>query len=170
MLSVQPLTEREIRCLVRERVEGRGPAPQPPADLDELAWEQREFLGWVDPRAPLAATWSCPPTTTGRSGSCCAATPPVPDRAGTDVLALHDHPPGQGVALMVANRAGRAGRDGNTVGLDICASLECSSYARGLLPPAMTAAHETLTVEDRVARLRRNVLTFVESGAGVAPT
>ena len=64
---------------------------------------------------------------------------------------------------MVARRAGRSGRDGNTVGLDICADLDCSLYARGLLaPPAMSTAHETLPVEARIARLRRNLEGFVE--------
>src|SRR5689334_25019826 len=69
---------------------------------------------------------------------------------------------GQGVSLMVAARAGKSGRDGNTVGLDICAELHCSLYARGLLSaPAMSTAHETLPPEQKVARLQRNVQEFV---------
>ena len=52
---------------------------------------------------------------------------------------------------------------GNSVGLDICASLECSQYVRGQLPlPAISAAHETLSTEERVARLQRNVHSFVD--------
>lgn len=69
---------------------------------------------------------------------------------------------GQGVTLMVAPRAGRPGRDGNTVGLEMCTTLACADYARGALtPPGVSSAHETLTVEDRRARLRRNALAFV---------
>ncbi len=70
---------------------------------------------------------------------------------------------GQGVALMVAPRAGRPGRAGNTVGLEMCSSLACSSYARGTLPlPHATAVQETLTAAERVDRLRRNLLAFVD--------
>jgi hypothetical protein len=45
----------------------------------------------------------------------------------------------------------------------MCSSLACSAYARGVWkPPSATAVHETLTVEERRARLRRNVHAFVE--------
>jgi hypothetical protein len=45
----------------------------------------------------------------------------------------------------------------------MCSSLACADYARGALhPPSATAVHETLTVDERVARLRRNVLGFFE--------
>jgi hypothetical protein len=85
-----------------------------------------------------------------------------PRRARMCSLCLTTHP-GQGVSLMVAPRAGRAGREGNSVGLDICAGLECSQYVRGQLSlPAISAAHETLTTEERIARLRRNVEVFVD--------
>jgi hypothetical protein len=64
---------------------------------------------------------------------------------------------------MVAPRAGRSGRAGNTVGLEMCASLACSDYARGARKlPSATAVHETLSVEERKDRLRRNVHAFVE--------
>ena len=70
---------------------------------------------------------------------------------------------GQGVALLVAPRAGRSGRAGNTVGLEPRASLECSDYARGTRKlPSATAVHETLSVEERRDRLRRNVHAFVK--------
>jgi hypothetical protein len=71
--------------------------------------------------------------------------------------------PGQGVSLMVAPRPGESGRRGNTVGQHICASFQCSGYARGLLPlPAMSAVHETLSVDARVERLQRNLRAFVD--------
>ena len=63
---------------------------------------------------------------------------------------------------MVAARSGRSGRDGNSVGVDVCADLDCSRYVRGLVPvPTLSRLQETLTVEERAARLRRNVETFV---------
>ncbi|NHA68252.1 hypothetical protein EPD83_009335 [Phycicoccus sp. CMS6Z-2] len=63
---------------------------------------------------------------------------------------------------MVAPRAGTAGRQGNTVGAEMCAALECSGHARGVLkPPGVSFFKETLSVDERLARLRRNVLAFV---------
>jgi hypothetical protein len=45
----------------------------------------------------------------------------------------------------------------------MCSSLACADYARGALqPPSATAVHETLTVQERRTRLRRNVFAFVE--------
>ena len=67
-----------------------------------------------------------------------------------------------GVTLMVANRAGKAGRDGNTVGVDVCADLRCSGYARGrVAAPVVSLLEETTAAEQRVERLRRNLDTFL---------
>ena len=161
---MQPLTEREIRASFVNASKGEVQRLNLPVALDELVWEGREFLGWIDPKAPLAANLVVPTDDHGLVGIVLRRNPSGagPRRARMCSLCTTTHA-GQGVALMVARRAGKAGRDGNTVGVDICASLECSSYARGLLPPpAMTTAHETLSVEERVARLRRHVLTFVD--------
>jgi hypothetical protein len=63
---------------------------------------------------------------------------------------------------MVANRAGKAGRDGNSVGVDVCADLRCSGYARGLAPlPVVSLLEETTTVEQRVDRLMHNLDVFI---------
>jgi hypothetical protein len=159
---VEPLTEREIRASFVNASKGEVQRINLPS-LDDVVWENHAFLGWVDPRAPLAAHLVVPDDA-GPVGILLRRNPSGagPRRARMCSLCTTTHA-GQGVALMVARRAGRAGRDGNTVGVDVCASLECSAYARGLLPaPAMTTAHETLSVEERVARLRRNVLAFVD--------
>ena len=64
--------------------------------------------------------------------------------------------------LMVANRSGKAGRDGNSVGVDVCADLRCSGYARGWAPtPVVSLLEETTTPEQRVDRLLRNLDVFV---------
>jgi len=159
---VEPLTEKQVRASFVNASKGEVQRINLP-DLAVLDWDRLDLLGWVDPKAPLAAHLVVE-TDDGPVGVLLRRNPSGagPRRARMCSLCTTTHA-GQGVALMVARRAGKAGRDGNTVGLDICASLECSSYARGLLPaPAMTTAHETLSVEERVARLRRNALAFVE--------
>ena len=159
---MEPLTESQIRDAFVNASKGEAKRLNLPADLDEARWEDLDFLGWVDPRAPLQA-YLVTPTEAGpvgvqlRRNTAGAG----PRRAKMCSLCLTTHS-GQGVSLMVARRAGRAGRDGNTVGLDICSGLECSLYARGILPlPTMSAAHETLTTDERIARLRDNLQTFL---------
>ncbi|WP_110207090.1 FBP domain-containing protein [Nocardioides daejeonensis] len=159
---MEPLTESEIRSSFVNCSKGEAKRLNLP-DLRDLDWENLDFLGWVDPKAPLQAilvtgTPTGPVGVQLRRNTSGAG----PRRAKMCSLCLTTHP-GQGVSLMVARRAGQPGRDGNTVGLDICADLECSLYTRGLRPlPTMSAAHETLSVEDRIARLELNLRAFLE--------
>jgi len=159
---MDPLTESQIRESFVNASKGETKRANLPADLGEARWEDLDFLGWVDPRAPLQAYLVMPSDdgpvgvqlrrNTAGSG---------PRRAKMCSLCLTTHS-GQGVSLMVARRAGQAGREGNTVGLDICAGLECSLYVRSILPlPTMSTAHETLTTDERIARLHANLQAFV---------
>ena len=160
---MRSIDERQIRDSFVNGSRGEVKRLRPPLHLDDLPWESMDFLGWVDPRAPLRSYLVVPMAgetlvgmqlrrNVGGSGA---------RRARMCSLCLTTHP-GTGVSLMVAPRAGRAGRVGNTVGIDICSELQCSRYARDLLPPpAPLTARETLTIEERVARLRRNLEAFV---------
>jgi hypothetical protein len=156
---VSPLTEREVRASFVNASRGEVSRMRLP-DLDEVAWESLDFLGWSDPRTPQQAQLV---TTTdeGAVGVALRRHQLGGGRARMCSLCLTTHP-GSGVTLLVAARAGKAGRDGNTVGLDICADLRCSAYVRGLVPlPVMSRVPETLPLEDKVARLRLNLDAFL---------
>lgn len=163
---MEPLTERALRSCFVNASKGEVARMALPEGLEELTaadWAERDLLGWVDPRAPLQAYLVAPLPGRGSVGVRLRRTTPPATRPRARMCSLcattHS---GQGVALLVAPRAGRAGRDGNSVGIDACADLACSRYARGLLaPPAATAVHETLTVEQRVARLDEAVQAFL---------
>ncbi|MET0525925.1 MAG: FBP domain-containing protein [Nocardioides sp.] len=160
---MDPLTESQVRSSFVNCSKGEAKRLNLPPDLGLRRWPDLDFLGWVDPRAPMQSYLVVPTDTHGLVGVRMRrnTSGTGPRRARMCSLCLTTHP-GQGVSLMVAPRAGTSGREGNSVGLDICASLECSQYARGQLPlPSISAAHETLTTEERIARLQRNVLTFV---------
>ncbi len=162
------LTEKEIRASFVNATKGEAARLGTPRDLDEQPWEELDQLAWVDPKSPLAGYLVVPTPGRGLVGVQLRRAPSDGGtrRARMCALCATTHV-GQGVALMVAPRAGRRGRDGNTVGLEMCSSLECSGYARGLLrPPGVNFVKETLSREERVARLRRNVLTFVERVLG----
>jgi hypothetical protein len=161
---VDVLSEREIRAAFVNCSRGEASRINLPADLDEPGawrWEAMDFLGWVDPRAPQQAALVVP----GERGPLGVRLRRNASGGGGRTrmcsLCCTVHP-GSGVALMVANRAGKAGRDGNTVGVDVCADLRCSGYVRGWAPlPVVSLVEETTTVEQKVERLQRNLDAFV---------
>lgn len=166
--AVEPLGEKQIRASFVNCSQGEARRIHVPRDLGELRWADLDFLGWVDPRAPMQAALVVPTADRGAVGIALRRNTSTPGvgRARMCSVCTTTHA-AQGVSLMVAARAGRAGRAGNTVGLDVCAGLECSLHARGLLPPpTMTVVRETLTVEERVARLRANMDAFVRRVLG----
>lgn len=156
------LTESEIRASFVNATKGEIARMNVPRDLDEQPWGELGLLAWVDPKSPLRGYLVVPVPGRGPVGIQLARVEGGSRRARMCSLCATTHP-GQGVALMVAPRAGRSGRDGNTVGLEMCTSLACSAYARGTLKaPSAHFAQETLSVEERVERLRRNAVAFTE--------
>ena len=156
------LSEQEIRASFANCSRGEAQRAALPTLADQ-PWGDLDYLGWVDPKAPQAGFLVTQSTTHGLVGVVLRRNTSAGGRRARMCSLCTTVHSGQGVSLMVARRAGRRGRDGNTVGLDICAELNCSLYARGLLAaPAMSTAHETLSVEARVARLRGNLDGFVE--------
>jgi hypothetical protein len=66
------------------------------------------------------------------------------------------------VALLVASRAGAAGRRANTVGAYICSDLACSLYLRGKKTTGLaTRYQESLPLEDKVDRTLANLAAFL---------
>ncbi|WP_232675908.1 FBP domain-containing protein [Nocardioides sp. R-C-SC26] len=160
---MEHLTEREIRGSFVNGTRGDAQRMHLP-DLTEQRWPGLDFLGWVDPKAPqqshlvLRDDDGAPLGVHLRRNTSAAGL----TRARMCSLCCTTHP-GSGVALMVAPRAGRAGRDGNTVGIEVCTDLRCSGYLRGWAPaPTVSLVHETLSTEEQVARLRRNLQDFVD--------
>jgi hypothetical protein len=71
--------------------------------------------------------------------------------------------PGSGVSLLAARKVGASGREGNTVGAYVCADLACPLYVRGKKVSALVSRYrESLTVEERLDRMRLNVEEFVD--------
>ena len=168
---MEPLSEPQVRASFVNATKGEAKRLRVP-DLADQPWDDLDYLGWVDPRAPLQAYLVLPtedgPDENGLAGVQLRrnAGGKGPKRARMCSLCLTTHS-GSGVSLMVAPRAGQSGRDGNSVGIDVCADLACSRYVRGLLPPpSPSAIKETLSVDERVARLVRNTRAFVDRVRG----
>ena len=64
---------------------------------------------------------------------------------------------------LVGPLAGARGRQGNTVGVYVCADLACSLYLRGKRQPKLRTVpqEESLTEAERVARMWGNLEDFV---------
>ncbi|MFF3446004.1 FBP domain-containing protein [Streptomyces sp. NPDC002667] len=159
---MRPLTEQDIRTSFVNCSKGEAKRLATPRDLDERPWHDLDFLGWRDPGAPDR---SC--LVSEQDGGLMGVTLRLPSsRSGLQhrsmcSLCLTTHP-GDGVSLMTARKAGAAGREGNSVGVYICADLDCSLYVRGRKSlRAGSRFEETLTTQEQIARTVARLSSFL---------
>ncbi len=157
---MQPLTEAQIRSSFVNCTKGEAARLHLPRDLATQPWDDLDYLGWRDPQSPgrgylvveldgrlAGLVLRAPARSVGHA------------RKSLCSLCLTVH--SGGVGLMVAPRAGKSGQRGNTVGTYICSDLACSLYIRGKRDTGTTGMHETLSTDQRAARLRENLSAFV---------
>ncbi|GAA2829033.1 FBP domain-containing protein [Kitasatospora sp. CM 4170] len=153
------LTEQEIRSAFVNCTKGEATRLHVPRDLAELPWDDLDFLGWRDPQAPdrayLATELDGRTVAVALRSSGAAAW-----QARRSICSLCVTTHTGGVSLLVAPRAGKAGKQGNSVGAYICSDLACSLYVRGKREIG-TRLHESLTVEEKIRRTEVNLAAFV---------
>ncbi|MFE2550812.1 FBP domain-containing protein [Streptomyces sp. NPDC059355] len=161
---MDPLTEKQIRSSFVNCTKGEAARLKLPLDFGELPWEELDFLGWVDPGAPLRAHL----VRQDADGTPLGISLRVPGTSRTSALkssvcqiCLTGHA-ASGVSLLVAPLAGARGREGNTVGIYVCSDLACSLYVRGKRQPKLRAGRyeETLTLAEKIERTRANLDSF----------
>ncbi len=186
---MEPLSEAEIRASFVNCSKGEAKRLNLPRDLAERPWADLDFLGWRDPGAPDRAYLVVPVEGGDRTdGGASGSTAGGPVGGGLVGVTLRIAPgarrsllrsslcgfcltghSGGGVDLLAAPLAGPAGRQGNTVGLYMCADLACSLYVRGKKTSALAKRmEETLTLDEQIARTRRNVAAFLDKVTRVA--
>jgi hypothetical protein len=160
---MEKLTEPKIRASFVNCSKGEASRLYIPHDLDERPWVELDFFGWRDPGAPDRCA-----LVTVREGELVGITLryPPPQRGFLQrslcSLCLTTHPR-NGVSLLTARRAGRAGREGNSVGLYMCTDLSCSLYVRGLKQAEPGARfEESLTQEQQIERLNEKLHAFLD--------
>jgi hypothetical protein len=162
---MRPITESDIRRSFVNCSKGEAKRLGVPKNLDELPWDDLDFLGWRDPGAPERGYLVAERDDGGLVGIALRAAPGTSrgfTARGMCSLCLttrssHD------VVLMTARRTGEAGRQGNTVGQYLCTDLACSLYIRGKRQPAAGAdLDETLSVDEKIARSLVNLAAFVD--------
>ncbi|MFG2060725.1 FBP domain-containing protein [Micromonospora sp. NPDC048871] len=158
---MEALTESEIRAAFVNCSKGEAKRLFVPRDLATRPWADLDYLGWRDPkaedRAYLVTEQAGRPTALVlRSPSASAG------RGSRNMCAICLTSPEAGVSLLVAPKAGRAGRDGSSVGTYLCSDLSCSLYLRGRKDGGAGARlPETISLEEKIARTTTNLAGFI---------
>ena len=157
---MRPLTPREIRASFVNCTKGEASRMNIPHDLDSRPWSELEYLGWRDPQSP-ARGYLVAELDGQLKGLTLRAPQSTVGFARKSMCSLCMTMQSGGVSLMVAPRAGSRGQHGNTVGTYICSDLQCSVSIRGKRPVGGPGIPETLSTEDRAARLLTHLEEFL---------
>jgi hypothetical protein len=155
---MQPLDPDEIRASFVNCSRGEAKSVTVPGDVP---WADRDFLGWRDPKAPARA-YLVLPYEGEVVGLALRAAPPARSRVRSNMCAFCSTTHSvSDITLFSGRRAGKLGREGNTLGTYACSNLACSRYLRGEIRPDIPQPHESLSLAERIARLEDKVHRFV---------
>ncbi|MFI6497014.1 FBP domain-containing protein [Nonomuraea typhae] len=157
---MDPITEREIRASFVNCTKGAAKRLAVPRDLAERPWADLDFLGWQDLASPARAYLVAEHGDRLVGVALRRAAPNAGHtRRSLCSICLTSHS-GDGVSLLTARRVGG---DGNSVGAYICTDLACSLYLRGKKDAGPSSRlHESLTLDELIARTRGNVAGFLQ--------
>lgn len=158
---MKPLTADDIRASFlnapREVVE-RMTLP----GLHEVLWDEREYLGWRDRRAPqrgyLVHWVDERPVGLVLRASEFSLEHGISAQCSLCRIAQPSHQ----VTMFTAPKAGEAGLEGSTVGTYICDDLACSMLIRILPAPSPLQPDPAEVLERRSAGLTHRIRSFTE--------
>ena len=165
---MRSLTDSEIRASFVNCTKGEAKRMHVPRELEATDWDSLEYFGWRDPQSPMRGCL----VTEGEDGVRGLVVRVPAKKVGQtrkSMCSLCITVRTGGVALVVAPRAGKTGQRGNTVGTYICDDLRCSAHIRSKEHAAPAGLEETLSLDDRIARLRLNLEDFVRRVLTDAP-
>ncbi|MFB7619137.1 FBP domain-containing protein [Kitasatospora sp. NPDC056181] len=158
---MKQLVEHDIRNSFLNCTKGEAKRLNLPRDLVEQPWDELDFLGWRDPQAPDRAYLVT--ELDGRPQGLVLRSPAAAAwQARRSICSLCVTTHTGGVSLMVAPKAGPAGRQGNSVGAYMCSDLACSLYVRGRRETGSGGRMpESLTLEEKIQRTVSNLAAFI---------
>ena len=130
-----------------------------PPGFDELDWAQLDYLGWIDPKMKRRS-YVVVPVDGVPVGIVLRQADASPRRRAQCSWCRDVKLPNE-VVLYSAQRAGAAGRNGDTVGILICEAFQCSVNVRKLPSMAYIGYDVAAAREDRIAMLRTRSAGFV---------
>ena len=159
---MRPLTEKQIRSSLVNCSRSEATALTLPGSLDDVPWDDREFLGWRDPRAPLRGYIVLWRGDEPLGIALRAADTTMSSRSSAMCLLCQTAQSAADVSLFTAKRAGEAGRNGNTVGQYICADLACPARVRTDIPPWLRERDPEEVTAERAIELEQRLHAFAE--------
>lgn len=154
-----PLSEGTLRASFVNTTRKELSDLTPPAGLPDLDWDRLDLLGWRDPRLPKRA-YVVVPTADGVVGVLLTRAEATP-RARAQCSWCQDVRLPNDVVLYSAKRAGAAGRKGDTVGVLVCESFQCSHNVRKPPPVAYLGFDVEAARQERIRTLRARAAGFV---------
>jgi hypothetical protein len=150
-----------INASLRERRSLQLPVP-----VDEIDWENIDYLGWRDRKSPNLGYVVA--DIDGRPVGLLMRRAEVRPRTRAQCSWCEDVQLPNDVVLFSTKRAGAAGRKGDTVGTLVCANFECSVNVRRR--PALAYVGFDIEAERRrrIAALREHVAAFALHVRGAA--
>lgn len=153
ILDAAQLRASFVNVSVRER------KAIPLPDLDEVAWEEIDVLGWRDPKLPLVA-YAVAVVDDAPVGLLLRQAEQSPRRRTQCAWCQDVHLPND-VVMFSARRAGAAGRRGDTIGTYVCQNFECNVNARATPRMAYVGFDVEGARAARMAAFRGNVERFM---------
>jgi hypothetical protein len=129
-----------------------------PPSFAELDWDRLDYLGWRDPKQARRA-YVVVPLPAGPVGILLRQAEVAPRSRAQCSWCQDVHLPND-VLLYSARRVGAAGRNGNTVGILVCADFQCSVNVRKTPPVAYIGFDVEAAKAERMAVLRDRATTF----------
>lgn len=132
-----------------------------PTDLEALPWQDLDYLGWRDPKQPLAGYVVA--EIDGEPVGVLLRQAERGPRARAQCSLCEDVELPNPVTFFAARRAGDAGRNGDTVGTLVCTGFECSANVRRRPTVAYVGFDVEAERQRRIRGLREHVGNFVRN-------
>ncbi|WP_040159291.1 FBP domain-containing protein [Mobilicoccus massiliensis] len=162
---MQPITEQQIRSSFVNASKGEANRATIP-ELDHLDWGSLDYLGWTDAKRPGISYVVMHVDGTVRGILLRAAGSGAPTNRKAICVWCEDVKATDNVRMVIAPLAGKAGRDGGTIGTLACAGFACSSNVRRA--PSRSEIGDQATAEERefwtglrIEGLRERVARFI---------
>ena len=152
-LSEKQIRSSFINASLRERK-----AITLPENFDSLDWDNLEFLGWRDPKLPLVG-YVVTVLDDAPMGIMFRKTEgKIRNRPQCSWCEDVDLP--NDVVFFNARKGGQAGRDGDTIGILVCAEFQCPANVRMMKSLPYLGFDREAEVNRRIDVLREHVLNF----------